>query len=192
MDDELAEWTDLYREQEVAVTQVGLELNRVRLRDRWRYAAEAVALAIVVLGGMFYIWLGGLSVLAGVLLLLFAATMVTYQGLRALRVEGASFATPAAYAEELAQRNLREIHRLEPWWPIVAAGVICVVVDAQMLVMAWDAYAAKPWLWPSAVAGEAGILAGVVWWRRRELARLEEERRAIAALRAGLEAEVDG
>ena len=75
---------------------------------------------------------------------------------------------------------------LEPLWPFTGAVVLCVVVDVQLLYTAWEAYVAKPWLWPAAVMIEMVILVGVMWWRTKELARLELERAAIESLRGEL------
>ena len=185
MNDDITTWKQLYQKQEVSMTTLTLELVRLRGRDRRRYLAEGLATLIVLGAGIYYLTLGTVTaVFAGIGLLLFVAASVAY-GIRvAGGIEGASFAAPNDYVRELQERNDREIRRLEPTWYLWAAAGLCAAVDLVALMSAWDAYAGAPWTMASAVLIEALILAGVVLWRRRELERLHDERRAIADLKA--------
>ena len=167
------------------MTTLTVELTRIRGRDRRRYAAESLALLLVVAAAFYYLSLGTITtVFAGIGLLLFAAASVGYAILRVGAIEGASFAAPKDYVSELEARNGREIRRLSPTWYLWAVGALCAVVDLVALVVEWDAYVAAPWVMPLAILAEAVILGGVVLWRRRELRRLEAERDATAELRA--------
>jgi hypothetical protein len=182
MDEQLEEWQALYRQQEVDLTQIAVELMRVRNRDRLRYAVEGAAATVVLTAACAYLYIGGLVMtVTGIGLLLFLAYSA-YGFSRLARVDQAEFAAPSDYLTEIEVRNRREIRRLEPLSVIFFVVALCFVVNSLALWSAWEAYVASPWVFPSAVLVEAAILAGVLVWRNRELGRLYAEREQIALL----------
>ncbi|MFT6163218.1 MAG: hypothetical protein ACJATT_003205 [Myxococcota bacterium] len=181
MDAELNEWKSLYEHQQMA-TQTLAELTRVRQRDQLRRVAEWVSATLILVGASVY--LGSVSpsgMLVGAALLAFLALAGGHQWSVARGLERAMFAAPTDYARELAQRNAREIRRVSPIWPMFAAIGLATLV-ALDLVLGWSGERPSMVLAILVVTAECVVLAIGLWWRRRELTRLAQERLAISEL----------
>ncbi|MFT5681228.1 MAG: hypothetical protein ACI8RZ_002134, partial [Myxococcota bacterium] len=181
MDAELNKWKSLYAEQQAA-TQTVAELSRVRSRDQWRRAAELVSAVIIVVGASIYLASSSTpAMLVGVALLVFVVAAGIQQWSVARGLQRVMFAAPVDYAKELAERNAREIRRLTPLWPLVAAIGLAVLV-ALDLVLGWSGERPSTLLAALVVAAECAVIVVGFLWRRRELARLMLERTAISEL----------
>ena len=136
MDEELEDWKALYQGQPIDLASVGIELSRLRARDRRRYAVEALALAIVVpFGGYYAVSLGGFGQFVGAMISVFLVALVVW-GLRTLgSIDETSCGAPDGYAEELVRRNARELRRYGAAWPIWTVTAMCAatVVAAGLL-----------------------------------------------------------
>ena len=181
MDAELNEWKSLYAQQQTA-TQTVAELARLRSRDRWRSAAELVSSIIILAGAAIYLASSSPpAMLVGVALLAFLAAAGVQHWFVARGLERALFAAPADYAKELAERNAREIRRLTPIWPLIAAIGLAILVTLD-LVLGWSGESTSMLLTTLVVAAECVVIALGFWWRRRELAALMLERTTISEM----------
>ena len=185
MNEEIKQWSEIYQQQESSMTHLTIELPRVRGRDRRRFTAEGLATLFVVGAAIYYLALGTITtVFTGIGLLLFVVASIGYTVLHVRGIEEAYFAAPKDYLSELEARNGREISRLEPTWYLYTAGFLFACVNLVALVVEWDAYVAAPGSMVGALIAGSVILGGVVYWRRRELRRLEAERTSISELSA--------
>jgi hypothetical protein len=155
-----------------------LPLDQVRNRDRVHRLAEAGAVVVIAGGVVAYTWHGTPTDLLVALLL--SAFLVVAFTRSWRRVDRAEWQSPLAYVEELGERNRHATQLWQPLWPLVAAAIVIIAVNAPPLLRGDGTH------WYLALALQVAVWCVALWGRRKKLAALELEAHSINALGAQL------